>query len=295
MILKNYIKTFKPMKWIKVKSDEIYNVKNSNQLLMNYTRFNLIISKINKHLKKKNIIYDFGVYPGTTLKILKDLFGEKLLSLTGIGIGLNKEFRNFCNKEKIKLIDFDLENVGSRKIKIKNNSSDIAILTDVIEHLSKPNLVLEEINRILKINGKLIITTDNVSRLTNLISIIKGKTPYVPLLESDIYFNGHWRPHYREYSKIELVKLLEWSGFEMVEHNYYDSKFGMYYLNKNKLSFKYNLNYKIYIYLIISFFIPFYRDNHILVARKISNPPTKRPIKTNTFQKWIYLRNKFKF
>ena len=39
---------------------------------------------------------------------------------------------------------------------------------------------------------------------------------------------GDWRPHFREYSRSDLFQLLEWAGFEVVEHNFYETKFGEY-------------------------------------------------------------------
>ncbi|MAH43095.1 hypothetical protein CL614_05235 [archaeon] len=48
--------------------------------------------------------------------------------------------------------------IKNNKTKLKKNSFDIAICTEVVEHEKEPNKVLKEINRILKKNGHLILT-----------------------------------------------------------------------------------------------------------------------------------------
>ena len=48
--------------------------------------------------------------------------------------------------------------------------------------------------------------------------IIRGESPNVNFILSSKFYIGNNRPHHREYSKSELKFLLEYSGFEILEH-----------------------------------------------------------------------------
>ena len=52
---------------------------------------------------------------------------------------------------------------------------------------------LKEINRVSKLGSILILSTDNLSRFHSLISILKGKSPNVPLLDGSLFYDGDWR------------------------------------------------------------------------------------------------------
>ena len=117
-----------------------------------------------------------------------------------------------------------------------------------------------------------------------------------------MFYEGNWRPHFREYSKKELFQLLQWSGFEVLEHEFYEADFGMYFKNKKNIikidNRKFSTKGKIVDLarkLLISF-IPSLRDNHILLAKKNMNYEdvlNESPQLTNTLKDWNEQRNKF--
>ena len=49
-----------------------------------------------------------------------------------------------------------------------------------------------------------------------------------------MFYIGNHRPHHREFSKRELEFLLKHSGFEVIEHEYFDREQGEFFVeNKN--------------------------------------------------------------
>ena len=64
----------------------------------------------------------------------------------------------------------------NKELKFKNNSFDLVISTEVIEHLENKYLFFKEIKRILKPNGTFIFSTPNITNLPNrLVYFFKGK------------------------------------------------------------------------------------------------------------------------
>jgi SAM-dependent methyltransferase len=88
---------------------------------------------------------------------------------------------------------------------------DVVLFCEIIEHLQNdPVGVLREIKRVLKPDGRLILTTPNVSRLENVARLIAGANIYDP-------YSGYgpYGRHNREYNRHELSLLLDYCGFDV--------------------------------------------------------------------------------
>jgi SAM-dependent methyltransferase len=114
-----------------------------------------------------------------------------------VGIDLNKEDLKIAKKEcQSKKVKFNFGSALNLK-NIKKDYFDVVVMFDVIEHLPKNSepLALKEIKRVIKKNGKLIISTplDNFSKF----------------LDPAWYF-GH-----RHYSEEKIRKILENKGFRI--------------------------------------------------------------------------------
>ena len=89
---------------------------------------------------------------------------------------------------------------------------------ELIEHLfHDPMHLMSEVNRILKPGGHLVLTTPNLASLRAVSAILQGYHPG--------FFHAYIRPaaegetdarHNREYTPLEIHRLLENSGFEIV-------------------------------------------------------------------------------
>jgi SAM-dependent methyltransferase len=106
----------------------------------------------------------------------------------------------------VKVVKCDLERDS---LGMQDGSIDCAILSEVIEHIN-PYYVdhtLSEINRILKVGGKIIVTTPNIASLFRRLKLLLGKQPV-------------YRIHVKEYTKYEVEELLRNSGFKILESFY---------------------------------------------------------------------------
>ena len=74
------------------------------------------------------------------------------------------------------------------------NSVDIALMIEVIEHLFDPDSAVEGVRAIVKQNGVLILTTPNLSSLTNRFMLLLGKLPWNMEISARHSFFG--RPRY---------------------------------------------------------------------------------------------------
>jgi glycosyltransferase involved in cell wall biosynthesis/SAM-dependent methyltransferase len=105
-------------------------------------------------------------------------------------------------------------NVENDTFPYADSEFDVVIFAEIIEHLlNDPCKVLREIKRVLKPGGTIIVTTPNVARLENITRMVFGANIYDP-------YSGYgpYGRHNREYNRHELVTLLQFEGFDVIEH-----------------------------------------------------------------------------
>jgi len=100
------------------------------------------------------------------------------------------------------------------KIPLPNNSVDIVLCTEVFEHLPNPIDAIKEFSRLIKINGKLILTAP-VCSLTHM-------SPF-------FYYNGFSRYYYEKY--------LPENGFKIESMQYNGNWFLYLYQELNRFNF----------------------------------------------------------
>ena len=112
--------------------------------------------------------------------------------------------------------DIDLFDAEKDPFPYPDGYFSTVLCCELLEHLTAdPMHMMTEINRILKPGGHLVLTTPNLASLRALAGILQGFHPQL--------FSAYIRPrngevdarHNREYTPIELRKLLEDSGFEV--------------------------------------------------------------------------------
>jgi len=124
-------------------------------------------------------------------------------------------------KDRVKLFEGNIDD-GT---KFENNFFDVIVMVDVIEHTINRYLVLKELKRILKKNGRLVIITPNFMKLKNRIRFLFGKYPHTaaPVAKGgvDFYDGGHLQ----YFTFKTLREAIERGGFK-VEGEYGFGRFG---------------------------------------------------------------------
>ena len=128
---------------------------------------------------------------------------------------------------KVKLsennIEFFAHNLLNCPIPQPNNSFDIVVMCEVLEHLNfNPLPVLSEVNRILKGGGVFYLSLPNIASLENRVRLLKGYSIHNPIShlignldpESTMRVGLHWR----EYTKEEVAEMLLILGFTIKSH-----------------------------------------------------------------------------
>ena len=223
-------------------NDIIINVYGKNPIIL----LNLWDDKGEKnyidflHFQYENILIDFNkIFNGnfTSKRVLEisSFLGVVDIALAKIGFEVYTydipEFQKNCklnelySKFNVHPSSGYLKDVWQNGLPYPDNHFDAVILSEVIEHFNfNPLPVLQEINRILKKDGILYITTPNQVNLINRIKIILGRSIRNSISDSVTQLD-QTNPsicgiHWREYTLEELIQLLEITGFAITTSTY---------------------------------------------------------------------------
>ncbi len=228
------------------------------------TRCYLVYREIASRLGDVRKIMDFGFFPGTVVRQLKILLGDRVTCF-GAGVNLEEEFIGFMAPYVEQCIDVELDPFYSDsderiRVPFENGVFDAVIATEVLEHLISPLEMISEGVRILRRNGLFIVTTPNVSHIGAILNLATGRSNYERLDRSPMYLKKDpWRGHIRYYDRSELKTLFQRHGLDMVHHRYY-REIGWIHA-------KWPLSKRIIISL-VNMFAPIYREGHFAVFKK---------------------------
>lgn len=116
-------------------------------------------------------------------------------------------------------VDYPACDVGAEPLPFANDSFDAVTYLDVIEHHAfSPKRVLREIYRVLAPGGKLVVSTPNHASIYNRMFLALGRSVNDNFQQ---YFEGAtdsvYPGHHREYTRSELRRALELTGFKVLE------------------------------------------------------------------------------
>ncbi len=233
-----------------------------------FEEFQLLFEYINEGSK----VLDIGTGNGIA-SLMANSYGARVTTLDNVKISGESALENIANKG-IKTINAD---IMSGKLPFEDNSIDIIIFRDVIEHLlHSPKIVLEEFYRILKPGGKCFATTPNAVRLSVRIKVLLGSSNWSNIFQFwDEKYNGH---HHHEYIASEFNWVFQKSNFRIIKFLMKENRINQFVFSslsdlktkeKKRVSKTNFLNFFIQkIALLISLVFPFLRTSMILISQK---------------------------
>lgn len=160
-------------------------------------RIDCMVNIINSlDLVDKNIL-DIGCYNGTFLSLIKNK-NNNFYGIEASDYGVEE-----CKKKNIQVKQFFFDDKST--IPFENNFFDIIIAGEIIEHIYDTDFFLEEIYRILKPGGKLLLSTPNVASLGRRIMLALGISPILETSPNESDSSGHIR-YFTDKTLAELLK-----------------------------------------------------------------------------------------
>jgi ubiquinone/menaquinone biosynthesis C-methylase UbiE len=148
-------------------------------------------------------ILDIGTSPFTFF--IKETYPQYKVTT----IDLNARLQTRCEAKGVEFKKCDL---GKDSIPFDDNSFDIVIFSEVLEHIFAPPLkVLEEVRRVIKKEGVLILSVPNIATLIARIRFLGGVNPLV-------YFESLYTFHL--YTMKECVSLLTKCNFTIMRKSF---------------------------------------------------------------------------
>lgn len=150
-----------------------------------------------------------------------------------IGAGTGRFSEWFRNKKETEVVSIDINSTllsmipdQQNDIKMKwnvndawpfcNESFDVAVCGEVLEHLFRPDFILSEANRILKMNGQIFISVPDVNHESRKENILKYGHP------EPVDKRRPFEEHIQQFNASILLKSLRDSGFKPVSICWYD-------------------------------------------------------------------------
>lgn len=178
----------------------------SLQLQVNYGKNSFIrINKIIFLVGENNKVLDIGCYDGTIGNLLKKNNNQVY------GIEISKEAAEIAIKRGLKV---KIQNIESR-FDFENNFFDVVVAGEIIEHILDTDFFIDEIKRVLKPGGFLVLSTPNVASLGRRILLLLGKNPFFEAAFG--YPPEAQAGHIRFFTKSLLLRFLEHKGFKITK------------------------------------------------------------------------------
>jgi ubiquinone/menaquinone biosynthesis C-methylase UbiE len=114
-------------------------------------------------------LLDLGCYDGDWALRLADAIGTKDVT----GVEVVPEMAARCREKGMRVVEGNL----NRRIDLPDASFDVIHANQVIEHLHDTDTFLEEIKRLLAPGGYAILSTNNLSSLHNILSLMLAQQP----------------------------------------------------------------------------------------------------------------------
>ncbi len=154
-------------------------------------------------LKNGERILDVGCGDGSFSHHVKNKFNEIY------GAEIAKEAAFIAQKRNVSASVMDLNS----SLSYKDNTFDAVTCLDVVEHLLDPDSLIDEIYRVLRPDGQLVLTTPNIRNFRNLYTLIfRG---IFPQTSPDTFVWGGGHLHF--FTREDIKNIFEKAGFKKIE------------------------------------------------------------------------------
>jgi ubiquinone/menaquinone biosynthesis C-methylase UbiE len=162
-------------------------------------------------LKKGNKILDVGCGDGHFAFLVKDKFNEIY------GAEIAKEAALIARKRNVSTSVMDLNS----SLSYNDNTFDAVSCLDVVEHLLDPGFLIEEIYRVLRPDGQLVLTTPNIRNFRNLYTLIfRG---IFPQTSPDTFVWGGGHLHF--FTREDIKNIFKKAGFNRIRFSINQGQF----------------------------------------------------------------------
>jgi ubiquinone/menaquinone biosynthesis C-methylase UbiE len=144
---------------------------------------------------------------------LRELDVDVNLTVTDFNLDLPSVDMMTCSlNDKSTDVNVVRVNIEDQPLPFPDNTFDTILLCEVLEHMERdPMAMLSEVNRILKDNGTLIVTTPNAVSTQSMHKLLHGYEPYFYM---QYRHDGSLYRHNYEYSIHSLTAILTAAGFK---------------------------------------------------------------------------------
>lgn len=193
-----------------ISTEELYTAKNPLENYMQMCRHIIVKSLLKKYSAKSKNVIDVGCGIGIYL----DYLGKHLDT---VGIDLNRSDLKMAVENSKYAIQASAEDLP-----LKENLFNLVLFSETLEHLPNPIRSVEEIHRILKDNGILLISTPSKRGIYENKEFVHI---YIFLKGISRFFRGKsfktpFKEHISLQTPSELKMKLEDCGFEIMEEIY---------------------------------------------------------------------------
>ncbi len=163
-------------------------------------RAKIVLELIGRNKK----ILDIACYNG--------YIGEKIKNNNNVvfGVDASEEAVRLSKRKGLIAKVSDIE----KGLPYKNHSFDLVFAGEIIEHIVDTDFFIDEIRRVLKPNGELIITTPNVASLDRRLMLLFNKNPFFPASFS--FPTNTQAGHVRFFNNKLLIDFLRHKGFKII-------------------------------------------------------------------------------
>lgn len=153
--------------WEKKLSNNKYNIRELS--LLRWPTISYLLEKYLNLANKDIDLVDLGAGDGSTLDLLRRNY-----SIIGKGIEISELASEKARQRGFEIVTQSIE----FPLPFPNDSIDVIICSEVLEHLRYPQKALMNVKNVLKNEGLLFLSVPNLGFIRNRIRLLKGMNPF---------------------------------------------------------------------------------------------------------------------